>query len=49
VIEESSSPWMLSAVFVQKKSREIRQYVDYHELNKKTQKDAYPLPLLDEV
>ena len=49
VIEESSSPWMAPAVFVRKKSGEIRLCVDYHELNKKTQKDAYPLPLPDEV
>jgi len=49
VIEESSSPWMAPAVFVWKKSGEIFLHVDYHELNKKTQKDAYPLPLPDEV
>ena len=49
MIEESSSPWMSPAVFVWKKSGEIRLCVDYRELNKKTQKDAYPLPLPDEV
>lgn len=49
VIQESSSPWMAPAVFVRKKSGEIRLCVDYRELNKKTQKDAYPLPLPDEV
>ena len=47
VIEESSSPWMAPAVFVKKKSGEIR--LCYHELNKKTTKDVYPLPLPDEV
>lgn len=49
IIEESSSPWMAPAVFVPKKSGEPRMCIDYRELNKKTYKDAYPLPLADEV
>ena len=40
---------MAPAVFVKKKSGEIRLCVDYRELNKRNSKDAYPLPLVDEV
>ena len=49
IIEESSSPWMAPAVFVPKKSGELRMCIDYRKLNKNTFKDAYPLPLADEV
>ena len=49
IIEPSSSPWMASAVFVRKKNGEVRLCVDYRELNKRTVKDAYPLPRPDEV
>ena len=49
ITEESSGPWMPTAVFMPKQSGELSLYVDYRELNKKSQKDAYPLPLPDEV
>eukprot|EP00731_Ephydatia_muelleri_P021832 Em0014g423a len=49
IIVESSSSWMAPAVYVRKKSGELRLCVDYRELNKRTHKDAYPLPLVDEV
>ena len=48
IIRVSSSSWMAPAVFVRKKSGEIRLCVDYRELNK-TLKDAYLLPRPDEV
>ena len=40
---------MAPAVFIRKKTGDIRICVDYRELNKKTTKEAYPLPHLDEV
>ena len=49
IIVESSSLWLAPAVYVSKNSGEIRICVDYHELNKLTIKDAYPLPLMEEV
>ena len=49
IIEESSSPWMAPAVYSKKKYGEIRICMDYNELNKRSAKDAYPLPLPDEV
>ena len=49
IIEESSSPWMAPMVFVPKQNSELRLCVDYRELNKRTVKDAYPLPRPDEA
>ena len=40
---------MTPAVFVLKKSGVLRMCIDYRELNKKTRKDLYPLPLPDKV
>ena len=49
IIKESNSPWVAPAVYVTKKDGGVRICVDYRELNKKTVKDAHPLPLVDDV
>ena len=48
IIVESSSSWLAPAVYT-RKTGEIRLCVDYREANKRTRKDTYPLPLIDEV
>ncbi|ESK80854.1 hypothetical protein Moror_15425 [Moniliophthora roreri MCA 2997] len=48
-IRKSKSP-MASPFFVAKKEKEaLRPTQDYHELNKRTIKNAYPLPLVSEL
>ena len=49
IIVKSSSAWLAPAVYTRKKTGEIRLWVDYRKVNKRTSKDAYPLPLIDEV
>ena len=49
IITESNSPWVAPAVYVTKKDGGLRICVDYRELNKRTVKDAYPLPLIDDI
>ena len=49
VIRCSKSPWMAPAVFVPKTPGQLQIHIDYRELNKRTTKDFYPLPLPDEV
>ena len=49
IITESSSPWMALVNFIPKKSEKLRICIDYHQLNKQTVKDAYPLLLPDEI
>jgi hypothetical protein len=43
----STSPWCCSALFVEKKDKELRLCVDYHPLNAVTIKNKYPLPCID--
>jgi len=48
VIEPSFSEWASAPVLVRKKDGEVRYTVDFRQVNTKTVKDAYPLPLIDE-
>jgi hypothetical protein len=43
----SISPWGCSALFVEKKDKELRLCVDYRPLNAVTIKNKYPLPRID--
>ncbi|GKD55551.1 putative reverse transcriptase domain-containing protein [Tanacetum coccineum] len=48
-IRPSSSPWGASVLFVKKKDGSFRMCIDYHELNKLTVKNRYPLPRIDDL
>ena len=48
VIRPSQSDYASPIVLVRKKSGAIRLCVDYHRLNAKTRKDAFPLPRIEE-
>jgi hypothetical protein len=46
-IHPSTSPWGCSALFVEKKDKELRLCVDYRPLNAVTIKNMYPFPRID--
>ena len=48
IIRKSSSPYASPVVPVRKKDGSLRFWVDYRQLNHKTQKDAFPLPRIEE-
>ena len=48
VIEPSSSDWSSAPVLVRKKSGELRYCLDYRALNKKTVKDNFNLPIIED-
>ena len=49
VIQPSDSPWASLVVVVCKKNGSIPFCVDYQKVNAVTQKDAYPLPRIDDT
>ena len=48
IIRPSTSEYASPIVLVRKKSGGLRMCIDYCQLNKKTRKDAYPLPRIEE-
>ena len=48
-IRRSKSPWSSNVVLVRKKDGSLRMCVDYRKLNKRTVRDAYQLPRIDET
>jgi len=49
LIEPSHSPWSSPIVLVLKKNGQYRMCVDYRKVNSLTEKDAYALPLIDDI
>nr|GEV20466.1 putative reverse transcriptase domain-containing protein [Tanacetum cinerariifolium] len=48
-IRHSSSPWGAPVLFVKKEDGSFRMYIDYRELNKRTVKDHYSPPKIDDL
>jgi hypothetical protein len=46
-VRPGTSPWGCSALFVEKKDKELCSCVDYRSLNAFTSKNKYPLPCID--
>ena len=49
IIQPSHSPYAAPVVVVRKKSGAVRLCIDYRGLNRKTIKDSYPLPRIEET
>ena len=48
-IRPSKSPFASSIVLVKKKDGTLRMCIDYRVLNKRTIKNRYPIPCIDEL
>ena len=48
-IRPSQLPWCNAVVLVRKKDGSLRFCIDFHRLNARTKKDAYPLPCMQET
>ncbi|MCI67173.1 RNA-directed DNA polymerase (Reverse transcriptase), partial [Trifolium medium] len=48
-VRPSVSPWGAPVLLVKKKDGSMRLCIDYHQLNKATIKNKYPLPRIDDL
>jgi len=48
-IRPSNSPWGAPVLFVKKKDGTLHLCIGYHQLNKVTVKNRYPLPRIDDL
>ena len=48
-VQPSTSSWGVPVLFVRKKNGSMHLCIDYHQLNKVTIKNRYPLPRIDDL